>query len=286
MNDRNKRLILICSIGLLIIGVFLFVKGNTGNGSNEKSTSVVNEIETGKEKTYAATESAIGEEEEGEPDTDSRTSEKKKEKGKEENGKEENETKKKSSHQKASSNKTDEADTGNNSKSEKKKAANVGETKTESKNNKKPDPTAASQSAEPVSQTATPEPEEEKRSECTLTVTCQQVFSHMDKLSESAKKVVPADGMILQGNYSIQKGDTVFDVLKRACAEKSVLLDYVYTPVYSTYYIRGIHNLYEFDCGDESGWMYSVNGTVPNYGCSQYELSKGDNIIFYYTCER
>ena len=285
MNDRNKRLILICSIGLLIIGVFLFVKGNSGNGSNENSTSVVNQIDTGKEKTYVATESAIGEEEEGETDPDPGTSEKKKDKGKEEN-REKNDTKKKSSDQKTSSDKTDEVHPGNSSGSEKKKAANAGKTKTESKNDKKTDPTAASQSAEPASQTAVPQPEEEKRSECTLTITCQQVFSHMDKLSESAKKVIPADGVILQGNYEIQQGDTVFDVLKRACAEKNVMLDFVYTPIYSTYYIRGIHNLYEFDCGDESGWMYSVNGMEPGYGCSQYKLSKGDNIIFYYTCER
>lgn len=125
----------------------------------------------------------------------------------------------------------------------------------------------------------------EEKKTCSLTVTCSEVFSHMDKLSESAKKVIPENGMILQGTYEIVQGETAFDLLKRACAEKKILLDYSFTPLYSSYYIRGINNLYEFDCGDESGWMYQVNDSDPGYGCNQYTLSKGDKVVFYYTCE-
>ncbi len=40
--------------------------------------------------------------------------------------------------------------------------------------------------------------------------------------------------------------------------------------MYNSYYVEGIGNLYEFDCGKESGWMYKVNGRFPNYGCSSY----------------
>lgn len=142
-------------------------------------------------------------------------------------------------------------------------------------------PTASSASPE-----STTEPQEEnKKNECSLTVTCAEVFSHMDKLSESAARVIPADGIILQGNFEFTPGETAFDVLKRVCAEKKIHLDYVFTPLYGTYYIRGIHNLYEFDCGDESGWMYSVNGVDPGCGCSNYKLSKDDQLRFYYTCE-
>ena len=107
----------------------------------------------------------------------------------------------------------------------------------------------------------------------------------MDKLSESAKKVIPKDGMILKGTFTFEEGETVFDVLKRVCKEREIHLDYVFTPLYSTYYIKGIHNLYEFDCGDESGWMYSVNGKDPGNGCNKYKLEKGDQVIFNYTCE-
>ena len=43
-----------------------------------------------------------------------------------------------------------------------------------------------------------------------------------------------------------------------------------YTPLYKSYYVEGINQLYEFDCGKNSGWMYSVNGEYPNYGASSY----------------
>ena len=60
---------------------------------------------------------------------------------------------------------------------------------------------------------------------------------------------------------------------------------YVYTPAYSSNYIRGIHQLYEKDCGTRSGWMYSVNGIFPNYGVSKYTVKNGDVIRFAYTCD-
>lgn len=56
------------------------------------------------------------------------------------------------------------------------------------------------------------------------------------------------------------------------------------SPMYNSYYIEGINHLYEFDCGNESGWMYKVNGWFPNYGCSSYTLQGGDTIVWCYTC--
>ena len=59
----------------------------------------------------------------------------------------------------------------------------------------------------------------------------------------------------------------------------------VNTPIYNSAYIEGIHNLYEFDVGEGSGWMYSVNGWYPNYGCSRYALQDGDVVEWRYTCD-
>jgi len=55
--------------------------------------------------------------------------------------------------------------------------------------------------------------------------------------------------------------------------------------LYGSVYIEGIGNLYEFDCGELSGWMYSVNGEFPMYGMSQYEVKDGDVIEVVYTCD-
>lgn len=57
-----------------------------------------------------------------------------------------------------------------------------------------------------------------------------------------------------------------------------------YTPIYGSYYIEGINQLYEFDGGGQSGWQYCVNGWFPNYGCSSYSVEDGDVIEWKYTC--
>lgn len=139
-----------------------------------------------------------------------------------------------------------------------------------------PEPTGASVAAT----------EEPQKKDCKLLITCSSVFDHMDRLNESTRKVIPKDGIFLQGIFEIKNTDTVFDFVKRVCKEKNILLDYVFTPIYSTYYIKGIGNLYELDCGEDSGWMYQVDGNIPGYGCSQYKLNGGEEITFYYTCER
>ena len=55
--------------------------------------------------------------------------------------------------------------------------------------------------------------------------------------------------------------------------------------MYNSAYIEGIYNLYEFDVGDGSGWMYKVNDWFPNYGCSRYQVQQGDVICWVYTCD-
>jgi hypothetical protein len=81
------------------------------------------------------------------------------------------------------------------------------------------------------------------------------------------------------------EGETVFDVLARECQNNGVHMEYTTSPVYKSVYIEGIDNLYEFDRGELSGWMYSVNGSFPSYGCSRYALKDGDVIAWRYTCD-
>ena len=96
---------------------------------------------------------------------------------------------------------------------------------------------------------------------------------------------MPSNGIILStSSVQYYDGETVFEVLKRACNAAGIQLEYSWTPMYDSYYIEGINHLYEFDCGSESGWMYKVNGWFPNYGCSAYTLEDGDVIVWCYTC--
>jgi hypothetical protein len=83
---------------------------------------------------------------------------------------------------------------------------------------------------------------------------------------------------------AFSEGETVFDVLSRECRNVGIPLEHSFNPLYNSVYVEGINNLYEFDGGSQSGWMYSVNGWYPNYGSSAYVLSKGDVIRWRYTC--
>lgn len=120
---------------------------------------------------------------------------------------------------------------------------------------------------------------------CTIEIRCDTILDHMDQLTEGKNSYVPANGTILaQSRVAFDENETVFDVLQRACEYAGIQLEYSWTPMYNSYYVEGINQLYEFDCGSESGWMYKVNGWFPNYGCSEYHLKDGDTIVWCYTC--
>ena len=121
---------------------------------------------------------------------------------------------------------------------------------------------------------------------CTLSISCVSIFNHLDQLAPEKRAVVPEDGWIMAAeSVSFSPGETVFDVLLRETQARHIHMEFENTPLYQSSYIEGINNLYEFDCGDLSGWMYCVNGWFPNYGCSRYYLADGDQVQWLYTCD-
>lgn len=142
---------------------------------------------------------------------------------------------------------------------------------------------------EPKETVKSEEPKESKTEDaltCSIEIRCDSILNNMSDLKKGKKKYVPSSGCILsKTEVEFSEGETVFDVLKKVCNSNSIQLEYSWTPIYDSYYIEGIHQLYEFDCGSESGWMYQVNGTFPNYGCSSYTLNKNDVIKWSYTCK-
>ena len=119
---------------------------------------------------------------------------------------------------------------------------------------------------------------------CLLEIECRTILSNMDKLSKDKKECVPDDGVLFSAETGFDKGESVYDILKRVCDENGIQLETSYSPAFATRYIEGIGNLYEFDCGTASGWMYTVNGEYMNYGCSSCIVSDGDKIAIRYTC--
>jgi len=121
---------------------------------------------------------------------------------------------------------------------------------------------------------------------CTFSIECSTILNNLDQLDPEKLEMVPSGGTILaKTTVTFYEGESVFDVLQRVCKEKGIHLESSWTPIYNSAYIEGIHNLYEFDCGALSGWMYRVNGWYPNYGCSRYQLQDGDVVEWRYTCD-
>ena len=78
------------------------------------------------------------------------------------------------------------------------------------------------------------------------------------------------------GTFTFNQGATVYDALC-ACGLSMNASNTGYG-----IYVRAIGGLAEKEHGGNSGWMYSVNGAVPMTACSNYVLSNGDSVSWYY----
>lgn len=126
----------------------------------------------------------------------------------------------------------------------------------------------------------------DKKLRCTLSIRCDTVLNNMSYLAKEKRDIIPKDGVIMpEVSAEFYEGESVFNLLLRETKRNKIHMEFTNTPIYNSAYIEGIGNLYEFDCGELSGWMYCVNGWFPNYGCSRYLLKDGDKVEFLYTCD-
>lgn len=115
-------------------------------------------------------------------------------------------------------------------------------------------------------------------------------------IEEELTPVIPTDNIVTlsvekrtlgQGDIlspmdvTLQSGDTAFTLLKRVADQKGIAIDY--TGAGAELYVKSIGGLGEFDEGPLSGWMYSVNGTFPDYSAGNYTLKNGDVVRWQYT---
>ena len=121
---------------------------------------------------------------------------------------------------------------------------------------------------------------------CTLEVRCDTLLGKLDQMTPEKAALVPENGILLETvELEFNGGESVFDVFRKVLREEKIHFEYVDASAYDSVYIEGIGNIYEFDCGPQSGWMFSVNDVYPGLGCSAYTLADGDVIVFNYTCD-
>ena len=90
---------------------------------------------------------------------------------------------------------------------------------------------------------------------------------------------------VSQTKVTINNNTTVYDVFKKVLNDNSIT--WKESSKLGTVYIESLTRngvtLGEFDNGNLSGWMYTLNGTHPDLGVAQQFLENGDRIVFHYT---
>lgn len=151
----------------------------------------------------------------------------------------------------------------------------------------KPAPVEPQNGGETGAEAANPTASAETGLTCTISISCKTILDNMSLCDPAKAKIVPEDGWILNSTaVPFTEGESVFDILQRVCQQKGIQMESKWVPIYNSAYIEGIDNLYDFDVGENSGWMYKVNGWFPNYGCSRYCVKSGNTIDFVYTCDQ
>ncbi len=110
----------------------------------------------------------------------------------------------------------------------------------------------------------------------TLSIRCDKVAGRATHIPESGVLLADAEMPIAQG-------DTVYTVLTDAARAHALHMEA--SGAQGLMYIHGIGNIYEFDFGELSGWLYTVNGETFSVGVDQYVLKPGDKVEFHYTLE-
>lgn len=97
------------------------------------------------------------------------------------------------------------------------------------------------------------------------------------------KKTINKGWVLSPTQVEYNKGESVWDVLKRKMELEDISYNYKFTPQYNSIYVKSIDGDGEFDHGSGSGWMYGVNDVYQNKGCNTYKLKSGDRIEWRYT---
>ena len=115
---------------------------------------------------------------------------------------------------------------------------------------------------------------------CTVSIQCKVLLDNMDKLDSSKHSVVPSDGIILaETTVEFKDGETGADIIRKVTKDNKMQMEF------NSGYVKTINNISEMDCGGQSGWKYSVNGTDEGQGCDKHIVKQGDVIEWRYVLD-
>ena len=91
------------------------------------------------------------------------------------------------------------------------------------------------------------------------------------------------DTWIAAKDYTIDGNANVLELLKEVLAKNAMSCRTLRDETYIAGITKGGQELAEFSNGQNSGWMYTLNGIHPDLGVKEQYLEDGDEIIFHYT---
>ncbi|KRL73267.1 hypothetical protein FC09_GL000794 [Lactobacillus delbrueckii subsp. indicus DSM 15996] len=90
-----------------------------------------------------------------------------------------------------------------------------------------------------------------------------------------------ADGAtIASGSIKVNSGASAFDALQAFAQQQGLTLTYKGSG--ATTYVTGINGYNAGPAGTMTGWLYLVNGTLPDVSMGVYTLKDGDSIWMIY----
>lgn len=118
---------------------------------------------------------------------------------------------------------------------------------------------------------------------CRVRVVCGEALECADALDARKRDILPEDGVMLDVPVDFAEGQTAWDAFLTAA--QSAKLHYESDGSGESAYLIGIGNLYTGDAGDQSGWVFEVNGAPPDVGCGRWPLADGDELTFRFVAD-
>ena len=120
----------------------------------------------------------------------------------------------------------------------------------------------------------------------TMSVRVDRLAENLPVLPGEMHELVPPDGVLFPASaVYVFYGENVFDVLQRATRQARLHMVARFMPIVGDAYVEAIGNIFVYDGGALSGWMFSVNGVWSNVGASAVEVRAGDDIVWAYTLD-
>ncbi|MDQ1236302.1 outer membrane murein-binding lipoprotein Lpp [Paenibacillus sp. SORGH_AS306] len=137
--------------------------------------------------------------------------------------------------------------------------------------------------SKPSTSTSKPSSNTAKGSGTTATPTTPSAPKPQPQASTVTLSITGDSNILGSTSVPVEAGESALDLLKRVTRSKGIPMEYQGSSGFA--YVEGIDNLYEFDEGPTSGWMFKVNGNFPNMSAGAYKVQAGDQIDWLYTTD-